>query len=66
MLKLEFTKDEAEYIKSKIYLSELQEKIWEMRAREMSIVQMADKLGWSTSKISKEIEKINKKIAKVI
>jgi len=66
MLKLDFTKEEVADMKSKIYLSELQEKIWEMRAKEMSIVQMADKLGYSESKISKEIYKIKKKVMKIL
>ena len=67
MLKLDvFTKEETNILKSKVYLSDLQEQIWEMRAKEMSIVQMAMALGYSESKISKEISKINKKIAKII
>ena len=37
MLKLEFTKDEVNEIKSKVYLSEIQERIFEYRLKEYSI-----------------------------
>ena len=41
MVKFEFTKQEVEEIKNKIYLSELQERIFEYRLREYSITKMA-------------------------
>lgn len=66
MLKLEFTRDEVDYIKSKIYLSEMQERIFEYRLREYSITKMAQLEYCSESKISKELNKIKKKIMKVI
>lgn len=66
MMKLEFTKQEAEYIKSKIYLSEMQERIFEYRLKEWSITKMAMEESCSESTISREIKKIKKKIMKVI
>ena len=41
MLKLEFTKQEVDEIKNKIYLSEIQERIFEYRLKEYSITKMA-------------------------
>lgn len=66
MLKLEFTKDEFEDIKSKIYLNELQERIFEYRIREYSITKMAMLENCSESTISREIKKIKNKIKKII
>lgn len=66
MLKLNFTKQEIENIKSKIYLSEIQERILEYRLKEYSITKMAQLEYCSESKISKELNKIKKKIMKVI
>lgn len=66
MLKLEFSKPEVEYIKSKIYLSEMQERILEYRLREYSITKMSMLEHCSESTISREIKKIKKKIMKVL
>lgn len=66
MLKFEFTKAEAEGIKSKIYLSEIQERIFEYRLKEYSITKMAQLEYCSESKINKEIKKIKRKIERVI
>ena len=66
MFKLEFTRQEVEEIKSKIYLSELQEKIFEYRLKEYSITKMAMLENVSESTISRELKKIKKKIMKVI
>lgn len=66
MLKFEFTKNEVETIKSKIYLSELQERIFEYRLKEYSITKMAMLENCSESTISREIKKIKRKINKVI
>lgn len=66
MLKLEFTKDEVENIKSKIYLSELQERIFEYRLKEYSITKMAILENCSESTINREIKKIKSKIKKII
>ena len=66
MLKLDFTKKEVEEIKSKIYLSELQERVFEYRLKEYSITKMALLENCSESTINTEIKKIKKKILKVI
>lgn len=66
MLKLEFTKSEVEEIKSKIYLSELQERIFEYRLKEYSITKMAMLENCSESTISRELKKVKKKIMKII
>lgn len=66
MLKLDFTKKEVEDIKSKIYLTELQEKIFEYRIKEYSITKMSMLENCSESTINREIRKIKKKITKII
>ena len=66
MLRFDFTKKEVEDIKSKIYLSEIQERIFEYRLREYSITKMAMLENCSESTINREIKKIKKKIKKVI
>lgn len=66
MLKLEFTKNEVENIKSKVYFSEIQERIFEYRLKEYSITKMAMLENVSESTINREIKKIKKKIMKVI
>lgn len=66
MFKLEFTKREVEEIKSKIYLSELQERIFEYRLKEYSITKMAMLENVSESTINRELRKVKRKIMKVI
>ena len=66
MLKLDFSKQEVEDIKSKIYLTELQERIFEYRLKEFSITKMAMLEHVSESTINREIKKIKKKIMKII
>lgn len=66
MLKLEFTKNEVENIKSKVFFSEIQERIFEYRLKEYSITKMAMLENCSESTISREIKKIKKKIMKII
>lgn len=66
MLKLEFTKNEVENIKSKVFFSEIQERIFEYRLKEYSITKMAMLETCSESTINREIKKIKKKIMKVI
>ena len=66
MLRLEFTKQEVNEIKSKIYLSELQERIFEYRLKEYSITKMATLENCSESTISRELNKIKRKIMKII
>ncbi len=66
MFKLNFSKNEIADIKSKIYLSEIQERILEYRLKEMSITKMAMLENCSESTINREIKKIKNKIKKVI
>ena len=66
MLKLDFSKEEYENIKSKIFLSEFQERIFEYRIKEYSITKMAMLENCSESTINREIKKIKNKIKKVI
>lgn len=66
MLRFDFSKQEVEDIKSKIYLSEMQERIFEYRLREYSITKMAMLESCSESTINREIKKIKKKIMKVL
>lgn len=66
MLRLNFTKIELEDLKSKLYLSEIQERILEYRAKEYSRVKMAQLENVSIQTIDREINKIAQKIIKVI
>lgn len=66
MFKLEFTKQEVDDIKSKIYMSEMQERIFEYRLREYSITKMAMLENVSESTISRELNKVKRKIMKII
>ena len=66
MLRFEFTKSEFEDIKSKLFLSELQERIIQYRAKEYSITKMALLENCSESTISREIKKIQRKIVKIL
>ena len=66
MLKLEFTKQEVDEIKSKIYMSEIQERIFEYRLKEYSITKMAMLENVSESTISRELNKVKRKIMKII
>jgi IS30 family transposase len=66
MLRIDFTNQEIEYIKSKIHFTKLQERIINYRQEEYSITKMAMIENCSESTISREIKKIKKKINKVI
>jgi len=66
MLKLNFTRAELEDLKSKIFLSEIQERILEYRLKEYSRVKMAQLESCSIQMIDREINKLAKKIIKVI
>ena len=66
MLRFEFTRQEVDEIKSKIYLSEMQERIFEYRLKEYSITKMAMLENVSESTINRELKKVKKKIMKII
>ena len=66
MFKLDFSKEEYENIKNKIFLNEFQERIFEYRIKEYSITKMAMLENCSESTINREIKKIKNKIKKII
>ena len=66
MLKFDFTTDEMQYLKSKIHFTELQERIIEYRRNEYSITKMALLEHLSERTISREINKIKRKIIRVL
>ena len=67
MFKLDFSKQEIDNIKSKIYLTELQEKILDYKLQgNLTEVGMALELGVSESTITYQWKKVKKKILKVI
>ena len=66
MLKLNFTKSELQELKDKIFLSEIQEHSLEYRVKEYSRVKMAQLENCSIQTIDREINKLAKKILKVI
>lgn len=66
MLKLDFSKKEYENIKNKIFLNEIQERIFEYRIKEYSITKMAMLENCSESTINREIRKLKKKIKKIL
>ena len=66
-IKFEFTKDEIKQIKEKIYLTELQEKILDMKLKgDLTEIGMAMQLGVSESTITYQWKKVKNKILKVI
>ena len=66
-IKLEFTKEEIKQIKEKIYLTEIQEQILDMKLKgDLTEIGMAIKLGVSESTITYQWKKVKKKILKVI
>ena len=66
MTKFDFTKQEIADIKSKIYLSEDEEKILDMRLLNYSITKMAIEMNMSERTINRNIKKIKDKIRRVI
>ena len=66
MLKIEFTNQEIDLIKSKIHFTPMQERIIEYRMNEYTITKMSMLECCSESTINREIKKIKRKIKKVI
>ena len=65
-MKFEFTKEDVKNIKEKIYLTDLQEKILDMKMQgNLTEVGMAMELGVSESTITYQWKKVRKKILKV-
>lgn len=64
---MELTKEEVKNIKDKIYLTDIQEKIFDMKVQgNLTEVGMAIELGVSESTITYQWKKVKKKILKVI
>jgi len=67
MARFEFTKQEVKDIKSKIYLTDIQEKIFDLKMEgNLTEYGMALELGVSESTISYQWKKVKEKILKVI
>lgn len=66
MLKLEFTNQELDLIKSKIRFTPRQLRIINYRLDNLSLVEMAMKENCDVSTISREIKEIGKKIMRVL
>lgn len=66
MSKLRYTTKEVENIKSLIYFTEDELKIFEMWLREKSIIEMSLELNLSTATISRRKKSILSKIKRVI
>ena len=66
-MKFDLTKEEVKNIKEKIYLSDIQEQILDMKLKgNLTEVGMAMELGVSESTITYQWKKVKKKILKVI
>ena len=66
-IKLDFTKEEVKNIKEKIYLTNIQERILDMKLEgNLTELGMAMELGVSESTITYQWKKVKKKILKVI
>lgn len=66
-MKLDFTKEEVKVIKDKIYLTELQEQILDMKLKgDLTEAGMAMRLNVSESTITYQWKKVKRKILKVI
>lgn len=66
MTRFNFTKAEVEEIKSKIYLSEDEEKILDMRLLDYSITKMSIEMNMSVRTVNRYISKIKNKIKRAI
>jgi DNA-binding CsgD family transcriptional regulator len=67
MTKFEFTREEVDIIKGKIYLTDIQKKIFDMKMEgNLTEYGMAIELGVSESTITYQWKKVVQKILKVI
>lgn len=62
----DLTKEEYEIIKNKLMLNEEMSKIFEMKIKGCSIVEMSMELNISESTISRRVKKLKKMILKII
>lgn len=66
-MKFDFTRQEIQEIKNKIYLTDLQEKILDMKLQgNLTEIGMAIELGVSPSTITYQWKKVKEKMLKVI
>ena len=66
MCKFDFTRQEAETIKSKLYLTEDEEKVFEMKLLNYSITKIALELNVSERTASRIIKRLKNKIMKAL
>ena len=66
MTRFDFTKDEYETLRDKMMLNEELTKIFEMKIRGCSIIEMSIKLNMSESTVKRRVKEIKKKLEKVI
>ena len=66
MFKLEFSQPEVQEMKKKLYLSEMQERLLDYRMKEYSITKMAILEHVSESTISRELNKLKRKVMRII
>ena len=66
MCKFDFTRQEAETIKSKLYLTEDEEKVFEMKLLNYSITKIALELNVSERTASRIIKRLKNKIMKIL
>ena len=66
MCKFDFTRQEAETIKSKLYLTEDEDKVFEMKLLNYSITKIALELNVSERTASRIIKRLKNKIMKVL
>ena len=66
MCKFDFTRQEAETIRSKLYLTEDEEKVFEMKLLNYSITKIALELNVSERTASRIIKRLKNKIIKVL
>lgn len=66
MLKFDFTKDEYDVLKDKLMLNDEMTRIFEMKTKGYSVVEMSMTLGMSESTIKRKVSKIRKKLEKLI
>jgi len=62
----EFTKEEFEDICNKAMLNDELKKIFELKIKDYSIVQISAKMNMSESTVNRRIKQLKKKIMKVI
>ena len=66
MTRFDFTKAEVKEIKSKIYLSEDEDKILDMRLLDYSITKISIEMNMSVRTVNRYISKIKNKIKRAI